>query len=273
MLNKRQSLPLILGRGSKRVSSVPRLTEDILVSHQEINIKTISDDSIRNLLDQSRTHKRKGSMESYQGPIGISARIEFFDTYKSLNKCKEQIEINKLESSPNIAFLEKCEKQKLKPKPLGIVRRNGSANVINASNLGMGDQYANAFSKSLKNLKSVEILNIKGNRLSNFGSLKILNRINSHSLRELNLANNRLGSKPIEKLVDHLANPRSKLMKLNLEETDLTDKGIEILCKCLSANKRIKVLNLAKNQLSEHAGKELGKMLRFNKSIKKLDLH
>ncbi|CAG9334034.1 unnamed protein product [Blepharisma stoltei] len=269
----KRNLPLILSRNCSRISAISHKREHACRRSADLSNRNKSDDSIRNLFCKSRLANREGSMENYQGPIGLSARIEFFETFKNLDKYKEQIKQHHMESSPNIAFLEKCEKEKIWPKPIGIVKRRGTSNEFDLRNMGVGDKYANALSKGLKSLKSVEKLNLRNNRLSDSGSIKILSRMNGSSLKDLNLANNKLGNKPIEKLIELINNPKSCLKKLNLEGTELNYQGLEILVDSLCDNSKIKVLNLAKNKLGENAGFLIGKLLQSNISIKKLDLH
>lgn len=216
---------------------------------------------------------RSGSMETYHGPVGLSARFEFYDSYKNLPKYAQRNKFQGLSSSPNLAYLEQVEKSKLKPVPLGVVRRKGNAKDFNLESMRMGDQYAEAFSAGLKLFKKVEKLNLQSNRLTERGSLHILKNLDSTNLREINLADNRIGSNSVKTLIDILLDSKNSIKHLNLDSTGLNQTDVILLCSSLEYNHIITKLSLAKNNISDQAAQALGVMIEKNNKIKILDLH
>lgn len=97
-----------------------------------------------------------------------------------------------MKSTGSLAMLNKLEKERLHPMTLGIVKKFGRQEKLNL-NFGISDRYAGAFSKGLQHIRSLEKIGLKGNRLSKSASLKILNHINSPSLKSIDLSGNNLG--------------------------------------------------------------------------------
>ncbi|OMJ87125.1 hypothetical protein SteCoe_11198 [Stentor coeruleus] len=216
---------------------------------------------------------RGGSMETYKGPIGLDAKLDFVDTFKHLPMFTERNRIQNLEDTPNIAYLGEVSRRNLKPEPFGIVRRNGPETSIDIQGYGMGDTYAEAFSEGLSVVKDVETLNLKENRLTDSGASKILNKLIARNLKKVILSENRIGLKSIlclEKILNHVD---SKIKVLELEKTHLSDKALESLCRLLIDNKILVRLSLAKNNIGEGCAKPLKELIISNNTLKYLDLH
>jgi Ran GTPase-activating protein (RanGAP) involved in mRNA processing and transport len=215
---------------------------------------------------------RSGSIDTYPGPVGLPAKIDFYDSYKNLPKYSQKNKFQGLTVSPSLAYLEYVEKAKLKPLPIGVVRRKGKPEDFNLESMRIGDSYAEAFSKGLKFVKRVERLNLQSNRLTEKGSLNILKNLDSSNLRVINLADNRIGSNSVKILVDILQDYKSSIKYLNLESTSLSSSDVILLCSALEYNRSISKLSLAKNNISDKAAQALGTMIERNNKIKILDL-
>lgn len=61
------------------------------------------------------------------------------------------------------------------PNALGIIKRKGNNTDIDLSCYGIGDNYAGALSKSLLPNNQMRNVNLRSNRLSDFGTYDILN--------------------------------------------------------------------------------------------------
>lgn len=164
------------------------------------------------------------------GYVGEEAYTNFYTKFKRLTR--------EIEGSPNgysatTAFLSSCERQKIIPNPMGILKWKGDENEINAENYFMGKKYALALSSSMKYLKT-EKLNLHSNNLGSNGSEAIVSNL-SDLLTELDLSNNNMGSEAISKLVVWFEKMpgKCKLRYLNLSSNKLSDKSLYSLCESL----------------------------------------
>lgn len=269
--NSKKKLPLIRINQFRSVSRINALRESRKEASSDHNESEL-EEKLQLLQTSNASHTRTGSMEAYTGPIGLSAKMEFYDTYKNLPKYTQRNRYEGIDSSPNLPFLHQIEKSRLRPIPLGVVRRKGSPYDFDLQSMRMGDEYANALSKSLKCIKSVEKLNLKANRLTDRGASCILKSADLSRLKEINLSHNKVGQETVFQLLE-LISSSSYIKSLSLESTSLTSEEIVELCEALQFNTTIKRLNLARNNISDHAAQALGKFLSSNKSIRYLDLH
>ena len=205
--------------------------------------------------------------------VGNEAKLEFFDTYLNLPLISERNRHENLEDNPNVAYLGEIEKIHMRPQPFGIVRRKGPNTFIDIHMYSMGDRFAAAFSKGVKQYKEVTNLNLKANRLTDQGCARILSGIHSKKIKIINLSENKLGKNSIEKIITIISNNECKLRTLELESINISERAVSELCKTLADNKILHSLNLAKNNLGLIACLALKEMLKYNSSIKYLDLH
>jgi hypothetical protein len=266
-----KKLPLIRIKHFRSVSRMTTLRESRKEASAE-NKESDLEEKLKLLQASNASHTRIGSMEAYTGPIGLSAKMEFYDTYKNLPKYTQRNQYEGIESSPNMPFLQQVEKSRLRPIPLGVVRRKGSPYDFDLQSMRIGDEYANALSKSLKFIKPVERLNLKANRLTDRGASCILKSADLSRLKEINLSHNKVGQETVLQLLE-LVSSSSYIKSLSLESTSLTSEEIVEVCEALQSNTTIKRLNLARNNISDHAAQALGKFLSQSKSIRYLDLH
>ena len=102
---------------------------------------------------------------STPGYVGEEAYSHYYKKYRRLSKEKE---ISPNGYSATTAYLASCEKQKMIPLPMGIVKWDGVEGEINCENYLMGRKYAMALSNSMKYLKT-EKLNLQSNNLGGNG--------------------------------------------------------------------------------------------------------
>lgn len=202
-----------------------------------------------------------------------SARLDFFSSYQNLPKTSERNRFRKIKKSADIAYLEEINKTGLRPHPLGMDKSVSPEVSIDLRNRGMGDAYATAFSKGLKHIPNVEKLNLKENRLSEIGAMKILSKLVAKKTKYLVLADNHLGEKAMYRLVELIKGSSTTLRHLNLENTKLSDASVSTLCNSLINNSTLIKLVLAKNELGDSSARSLGNMLLGNYTLKYLDLH
>jgi NLR family CARD domain-containing protein 3 len=217
--------------------------------------------------------KREGSMDAYTGAIGNPAKLEFYDTYINLPQFSQRNRQEKLEDSPNLAYLDVVDKHKLKPNPFGIIRRKGPETSIDIHSYSMGDAYATAFSEGIKHLKDVGTLNLKSNRLSDSGAAQILTTLEYKNTKKIILSDNKISIRSIDMLVKLIKSNESKLKVLELENTHMSEKSVNNLCRVISEDKRLTKLSLAKNNIGQGSTKALAEMLKYNQTLKYLDLH
>ena len=227
----------------------------------------------RSFLAKSRESKRQGSMEQYRGPIGNQAKMEYYESYKKLPAITERNRYNHIEDSPNVAYLQEIDKKHLKPLPFGVIRSKGSEKCIDLHGKSMGDNYASALSKSFKNISSVEVLNLKNNRLTEKGASALLAGLGSQRLKELNLSENRLGKESIDQVIYLLGKESSMLRVLNLENVSAKETDLIRLISSLGNNTTLVYLTLAKNCLTGFTASALRTALQENYTLQKLDLH
>lgn len=269
----KRSLPLITRKQTARLPttrSKPKLT----------SLKSIGSVGISQLIKASSTFSKDTSFESthdkkqaYPGPIGKTAKLDFYHVYRDLVKTKEKNRFKHIEDSPHTAFLLEAERRKLKPFSVGISRALGSEDTIDIRYRMIGDIYAKALSKGMKHMHNLEHLNLKSNRLSEVGSTSILKRVQPYRIQDLNLSDNALGTSSVAHLIELLLDGRSAIRSLDLENTGVRGRLLKDLMLALSDNHSLKTLSLAKNKLGDQDAVAIGEMLNFNNGLKKLDLH
>lgn len=225
------------------------------------------------MFQQSRADPREGTLQAFKGHVGKDAKLQFYGNFHKIGKITEINRFEKLEPSPNVAFIAETERSKLFPQPMGIIRRKGKETELDLHQYRMGDDYASALSEGLKSVKSLERLNLKSNRLSQTGSMKVLETVRANVIKEINLSENTLGTAPIRLLISLLQDRRNQIVKLNLECTGISTELAKDMITIVAFNKHLKYLNLAKNRLGDKVGENLNEMLVSNSTLKRLDLH
>ncbi|OMJ69451.1 hypothetical protein SteCoe_32825 [Stentor coeruleus] len=226
---------------------------------------------VSNMLKSSNS-KRSLSLDT-SVIVGNDAKLEFLDTYLNLPLISERNKLEKLEDTPHAAYLGEIEKIHMRPQPFGIIRRKGPSTFIDIHMFSMGDTFAKAFSKGVKQYKEITNLNLKANRLTDGGCAKILSEIHTKKVKTINVSENKLGRISIEKIIEIVSINETRLRTLELESISISERAVYELCRILADNKVLHSLNLAKNNLGYIACTAIKEMFRYNSSIKNLDLH
>lgn len=261
-------LPIVY-RGTAQSNRPQRLSSLTNASPPTASVpfRALNNDSFVNMFDESQ-EKNKNSRN-----MGNLAKLDFYNDYKNIIRLEEKFKTNKNECSPNIPYLTNLQSNKLKPKTFGLIKKTGKETSIDIRLFSMGDRYANAFSQGLKTYSTLQNLNLKSNRLTDIGNEQILSTIDVKQLKRLNLAENQIGSKSLEKIIEIVSKYDSRLKYLNLEKTCFGDFLVIGLCNILIFNKTLSKLILAKNNLSDRSAKYLRDVLAQNRTLKVLDLH
>lgn len=195
-------------------------------------------------------------------------RTKFFQTLKSF---PTQFRKGFSAESPTEIFLKECEIKNLNPLPIGT--NPDSSSIIDISNYRMGDNYAEAFGKSLTKVSSIEKLNISSNSLSPRGLSSILKNLSIQPLKELSMKDNIFDIRLLTPLLEILNKPSPCLRYLNLENTKISDRFVAVLCDSLASDHTLNFLGLAKNSLSYISCRAIKAMLIENQYLKQLDFH
>lgn len=256
--NTLKSREYLLGSNSPQPSST---------GYSSLTQRTLRDDSPLNVFEISQ--------EKALSPtnIGPNARLEFFNYYKNIINLSEKQKYKKEEKSASVAYLNSLVKCKLKPRAFGIVKNSGQESDIDLRMYSMGDNYAIPFSQGIKHYPSLQTLNLKNNRLTDIGNEKILNTIDTRQIKRLNLSENKLGPRSIEKIIEMVSLYDCKLKYLNMEKTNLGESLFISLLGAINYNKSLTKLILAKNNLTDKVAKSVKELLIVNNTLKVLDLH
>lgn len=228
-------------------------------------------ESLRNLLAS-----RDGNNQSYDfqiSRVGPTAKLDYIDCYRNLPLLAQRNKFQKVEDTPNVAYLEEVEKVKLNPHPFGIVKRKGPETSIDIHNYSMGDNYASAFSEGLSHFKEIDVLNLRENRLTELGSARVLSKLMNKHIKSIILAGNAVGSQTVNTLIDLLNEKSSDLKYLDLENCKLSENSVAKICNCVSENKVLKNLSLARNNIGNESAKYISEMIKYNQELRVLDLH
>lgn len=217
---------------------------------------------------RSVTEKSLKKPQTAASPTLLETRSQFFETLRTL---PTQHRKGRLIESPTEIFLKECEEKCLNPLPFGTT--NDSSPTIDLSNYSMGDNYAEAFGKSLKKVSNVEKLNISSNSLSPRGLTSILCNLSLQPIKELSMKDNTFDIRSLKPLLDLINKPLPSLRHLNLENTKISDRFVAVLCEALNNNHTLNFLGLAKNSLSYLSCKSIKNLLVENQYLKQLDMH
>lgn len=173
--------------------------------------------------------------------------------------------IKKHESLPNIGIKTKVS-QKLTPL-------HKEPSKISIKEYGVGNDYALAFSTTIKGLSNLKELNIRSNNINDDGTFSILSNINKSNIQILDISNNIIGENSIEALSSIISDFSSNIEKLSVENTKLSLSGLKTIITALQSNSSLQELNIANNKLGYGCGKYLKDLLTSTTSLKKIDLH
>lgn len=219
-------------------------------------------------LFKSKTKGPGNLISLTNSPRFAKTRSEFFRTLKYIpNSSRKDL----IPDNPTQIFLKECQAKCLNPLPIGL--SSETSKEVNIANYSMGDNYAQAFAKSLHSLQDLEKLNISSTSLSPKGTCSIITNISNQPIKELSLKDNQISFKIIQPLIELISKPFPTLKYLNLENTKISDRIVCHLCEVLANDNVLAFLGLAKNSLGYISCVPIRNLLQENENLKQLDLH
>ena len=224
--------------------------DNIKPKKKTINIKQIKLNS-----ENPEKYKNPFVFKRYSSMNNISHFHKIYRSFKSICR-KHYVKDN----SPSFVFIKSCEKERIICNPLGLLKRWGDENSLDINNQLLGDRYANCLSSSLKYVEHINSLEMSNNRLTNKSIEKLVDNIKQNNylvqnLIKLNLSFNNISEKGIDNLINFIEDKSCQLENLNLEGNNLGDMNINNLCNSISQclGNRFNYINLGKNKITKNA--------------------
>ncbi|CCI40288.1 unnamed protein product [Albugo candida] len=130
-----------------------------------------------------------------------------------------------------------------------------SIRVLDFSFQSLGDEVIVEFAKSLtQQLPLVEEMILRDNRLSDNGLYSILEAItqnDAHSMRKLDMSQNKYGPRSAERLRYHIASENCRLETLAMNQMAISDRDCALLMSAFSSRTSIKVLHMSRNEIGQ----------------------
>jgi Ran GTPase-activating protein (RanGAP) involved in mRNA processing and transport len=142
-------------------------------------------------------------------------------------------------------------------------QRQQQRGVVNLEHYSMGNEAAIALANGLRVIElPISSVNLAGNRISRMGASALLNTMRSEHLQELNLSDNKIGSKGVEGIC-RLLGPGSQLRVLNLNNNALGDRLVRMLAQSIAGSKerRLRELHLKRNKIAVRGAEALAELL------------
>nr|AAP92143.1 leucine-rich repeat protein N4C [synthetic construct] len=157
-----------------------------------------------------------------------------------------------------------------------VLRSNPSLRELDLSNNKLGDAGVRLLLQGLLDPGTrLENLDLNESDLTEAGLKDLASVLRSNpSLRELTLSNNKLGDAGVRLLLQGLLDPGTRLEKLDLDQTDLTEAGMKDLASVLRSNPSLRELSLSSNKLGDAGVRLLLQgLLDPGTRLEKLDLN
>ncbi|MEE6501263.1 hypothetical protein FKM82_004114 [Ascaphus truei] len=130
---------------------------------------------------------------------------------------------------------------------------------------------AEHLAKALHRNETLRSLTMTGNKIGNKGGMFFASMLQINStLEELDLGDCDLEDTTIH--ISQMLKVNRSLRELHLSKHQMTDSGVEHLCKALQENFTLKYLNLSCNKITRDGVKCLAKLLETNTTLEILDL-
>ena len=186
----------------------------------------------------------------YEGQLALS---EYFRKYRKTKLDSSGGEQRIGPSTARDNYLSACASQNAAPEPLGIVRRRAKyhgqrSKAVDLSFFGVGKKASRRLAGPLGQLNFVDSLCLRGNRLSDAGTIHIVSGL-GRWVCHLDLANNNIGSKGAASLQMALVHTGCVIQTLCLEKNRLKDRGTILIAESLKRNRSLKRLSLRGNDI------------------------
>ncbi|CAM9538768.1 unnamed protein product, partial [Chrysoparadoxa australica] len=184
--------------------------------------------------------------------FGARARADFFRSYRLLErKAEDGIEGSWLEEgavTPRQTFIRSLLRAGSAPVPC-ILRKRASPFHINLSFQGLGDTVIKSLAEVLTELPTIEVLNVRDNRLTDASLVDLINAVmRCPSITELDLSSNKVDEAAVS-LREYVASPGCALKKLCLSQADVDDDECHEMMDALVTNSSITSLDISHNQI------------------------
>ena len=231
-------------------------------------------EKIKGELDNNSTIKIRKRKEYFSKTkySSLTSIKDFYSKYRKFKNINNKEPIKKY--TPSLAFINTCDKEKIIPNPLGLLKRKGEINILNMNNQHIGNRYIKALSSGLEYSDFINSFQLSSNGLNESGTVDLFNSFHVNpklleNLTKLNLSNNRIGNLGTEELVNFLCNDRCMIEELNIENNNLKDKNIINITNAIYENKflRIRNLNLGNNEISDNSSKSIANLINDKKTL------
>ncbi|GAM17752.1 hypothetical protein SAMD00019534_009270 [Acytostelium subglobosum LB1] len=241
-----------------------RITEALALRYQEHDL--IEDEKLRDSLQGSPRSSTLCEIHplTYLNIGGINFGRKGFAAF--LDIFSRNQDIDNLDISAN--QLNEANGEEL----ANFIQLNESIRTLNISNNGLYEKTV-AIADALKNNHSITNLNMSNTRSSNLIG-KVLARALplNQTLTVLDISRTKLGPGGLLDFALQLGLNNIKLEYLNLDETDLGDRGTALIGEALLTNTTLKHLSLNTNSIKKDGAKSLGKALKKNTTLQTLQL-
>ncbi|KAM9963505.1 hypothetical protein ACTFIW_006736 [Dictyostelium discoideum] len=153
-----------------------------------------------------------------------------------------------------------------------FIKRNNSIQTLSISN---NDFYEKAvdIAESLQYNKSITSFNLSHTKCSNLiGRVLAKSLCINHTLKKLILSHTKISCAGIVEFAQGLKENKIQLESLNLDDTDLQDKGATEIGEAIRSNTHLTHLYLNSNSILSSGAKSIGKALKNNSTLKVLHL-
>jgi hypothetical protein len=187
------------------------------------------------------------TQQLYEGQLALS---EYFRKYRK-TKLDKPLAKQVGPATPRDDYLTACAEQNAPPEPLGIVRRRANfahrPKAVDLSFFGVGKKVSR-LAGPLGQLNFVDSLCLRGNRLSDVGTVEIVSNLGQW-VCHLDLANNNIGVKGAAALGTALGLKECTIQTLCLERNNLKDEGTVFIARALLHNCSLQRLSLRGNNV------------------------
>ena len=209
-----------------------------------------------------------------------NSNSEFYKKFRIHRELMRKNVIKK--ETPSFAFIREIKEIHMPPHPLGLIKKKGDDSEIELSDYYTGNKYVNIIAKSIvcSEINHVKKLDLSSNRINSVGLSSFLtnlqvNRRTISNLRKLDLSNNLIGHEGALTLCELISHDECHLKDIILENTNLTNKSIDLLSQEIKNNidSYIQCLNFGRNNLTENSINSICDLIKHCYALRVLQLH
>ncbi|KAG1925308.1 NACHT, LRR and PYD domains-containing protein, partial [Pimephales promelas] len=254
------------------VQYIKQKLEDNLPAERSINLfYCLNELNDQTLVNEIQTHLSKGSLSSGDlSPAQWSAlafvlltseeELEEFELQKFKKSDECLIRLSAVIKTSKRALLNDCNLTDKSCLALAaVLGSDTNLKELNMNNNDLQDSGVKLLCSGLKNIKcKLEILRLKDCNLTDKSCLALAEVLGSDTnLKELNMNNNDLQDSGVELICTGLKNIKCKLEILRLKDCNFTDKSCSALAAVFGSDTNLKELNMNNNDLQDSGVKLL----------------